>query len=144
VSDGGLGWLYDFMSKADKAGLRVDFVAVHYYRAVADPGDGRTAAAQLKAFAQDIHNRTGRPIWITEWNNGANWTPHRDPSEGEQKRAIQAMIDMLDETPFIERYALYNWVEDGRKLKRNDNSLTPAGEVYRNQKSPVFFTQPDY
>lgn len=144
VSDGGLGWLYDFMAKADKAGLRVDFVAVHYYRSVPDPGDGRTAAAQLKAFAQDIHNRTGRPIWITEWNNGANWTPHRDPSESEQKRAIKAMIEMLDETPFIERYALYNWVEDGRKLKRNDGSLTPAGEVYRDDRSPVFFTQPDY
>ena len=47
VSDGGLGWLYDFMAKADAAKLRVDFVAVHYYRAVEDPGDGKAAADQF-------------------------------------------------------------------------------------------------
>ncbi len=144
VSDGGLGWLYDFMNKADRAGLRVDFVAVHYYRAVPDPGDGRAAAAALKGFLDDIHQRTKRPIWLTEWNNGANWTPHRDPTEKEQARAIGAMIEMLDETPYVERYALYNWVEDGRMVKRKDGSLTPAGEVYRDQRSPLFFTQPKY
>ena len=66
VSDGGLSWLYQFMAKADAAKLRVDFVAVHYYRAVEDPGDGRAAAAQMEAFLEDIHKRTRRPIWITE------------------------------------------------------------------------------
>lgn len=141
VSDGGLKWLYEFMDKADAAKLRVDFVAVHYYRAVSDPGDGRAAAAQLKGFLDGIHKRTKRPIWITEWNNGANWTSAPDPNEKEQRRAIQAMIDMLDETDFVERYAIYNWVEDGRMVQRKDNSLTPAGEVYRDQKSPLAYRQ---
>ncbi|MCU0796748.1 MAG: glycosyl hydrolase [Akkermansiaceae bacterium] len=141
-SDGGLGWLYEFMDKADKRGLRVDFVAVHYYRAVPDPGDGRNAAAQFKAFLQDIHNRTRRPIWITEWNNGANWTPHRDPNPTEQKRAIEAMIEMLDETPWVERYAPFNWVEDSRKFVGDKGALTPAGEMYRDHVSPIFFQQP--
>ena len=144
VSDGGLEWLYDFISKAEKSSLRVDFVAVHYYRAVADPGDGRAAAEQLKVFVDDIHRRTGRPIWITEWNNGANWTSAPDPDEQQQRRAIEAMTEMLDEHPFVERYALYNWVEDGRRLVREDGALTPAGEVYRDRNSPVFFTQPSY
>ncbi len=27
-------------------------------------------------------------------------------------------------------------------LQRDDGSLTPAGEVYRDQISPVYFTQP--
>lgn len=141
VSDGGLGWLYEFMEKADGKNLRVDFVAVHYYRAV-DPGDARGAANQMRDFLKGIHDRVKRPIWITEWNNGANWTNAGDPDERQQKAAIAAMIKMLDETPFVERYALYNWVEDCRALKRKDDSLTPAGEVYRDQKSPVFFTQP--
>lgn len=44
--------------------------------------------------------------------------------------------------PCVERYALYNWVQDGRKLVRNDETLTPAGEIYRDKDSPVFFTQP--
>lgn len=141
VSDGGLKWLYEFMEKADKKKLRVDFIAVHYYRAVGDPGNGRAAAAQMKAFLEDIHKRTKRPIWITEWNNGANWTKARDPNDREQRRAIQAMIDMLDDTEYVERYSLYNWVEDSRMLQRKDGSLTPAGETYRDQRAPIAYQQ---
>lgn len=142
VSDGGLGWLYDFMKKADERKLRVDFVAVHYYRATADPGDARGAANQMRSFLEQIHERTKRPIWITEWNNGANWTSAPDPNEKQQKAAIEAMIKMLDETPFVERYALYNWVEDCRMVKDKKNALTPAGEAYRDKVSPLAFSQP--
>lgn len=141
VSDGGLGWLYEFMAKADAAKLRVDFVAVHYYRAVADPGDGRLAASQMEAFLEGIHKRTRRPIWITEWNNGANWTSGKDPTEKEQSHAIEKMIEMLDKLPYVERYALYNWVEDCRMLQRKDGSLTPAGETYRDHVSKTAYEQ---
>ncbi|WP_367874419.1 glycosyl hydrolase [Luteolibacter sp. Populi] len=141
VSDGGLGWLYDFVGKADAAKLRVDFVAVHYYRAVADPGDGKAAAAQFLNFVKDIHERTKRPIWITEWNNGANWTNARDPDAKEQAKAIEEMIKALDKAPFVERYALYNWVEEGRELQRKDGTLTPAGEIYRDKVSPLAYKQ---
>jgi len=144
VSDGGLGWLYDFMKKADEKKLRVDFVAVHYYRAVGDPGDGKAAASQFYNFIKEIHERTGRPVWITEWNNGANWTSGRDPDAKEQAKAVEEMIKMLDKTPFVERYALYNWVEEGREIKRKDNSLTPAGEIYRDKLSPLAFKQQKY
>lgn len=141
VSDGGLGWLYEFMDKAEKLGLRVDFVAIHYYRAVGNPGDGRAAASQLYSFIENVHERTGKPIWITEWNNGANWTSAPDPSPNDQKRAIEAMIEMMEETPFVERYALYNWVEASRELVRNNGSLTPAGEVYRDLQSTFSYQQ---
>lgn len=144
VSDGGLGWLYDFMKKADEKKLRVDFVAVHYYRAVADPGDGKAAASQFYNFIKEIHERTGRPIWITEWNNGANWTGGRDPNAKEQAKAVEEMTKMLDKTPFVERYALYNWVEEGREIKRKDGSLTPAGEIYRDKASPLAYKQEKY
>jgi len=141
-SDGGLGWLYEFMDKADRQGLRVDFVAVHYYRGHGNPGDAKGAANQMKAFLQRVHDRTRRPLWVTEWNNGANWSQEPDPNERQQRDAIREMIEMLDETPFVERYALYNWVEPVRELVRKDGSLTPAGQVYRDQRSPVFFRQP--
>lgn len=141
-SDGGLNWLYEFMDKADKANLRVDFVPVHYYRATEDPGDAKGAAEQFYRFLKGVHDRTKRPLWITEWNHGANWTKAPDPNERQQKAAITAMIEMLDETPFVERYALYNWVEDCRALQRKDGSLTPAGEAYRDHVSAPAFTQP--
>ncbi|MES2658812.1 MAG: glycosyl hydrolase [Verrucomicrobiota bacterium] len=143
VSDGGLGWLYQFMDRADAAKLRVDFVPVHYYRAVNDPGDAEAAASQFHQFLKGIHDRVKRPLWVTEWNNGANWTKAPDPDEKQQKDAIEAMIRMLDETPFVERYAIYNWVEAVRHVRNDDGKLTPAGVVYRDKVSPVSFVQPD-
>jgi hypothetical protein len=140
VSDGGLGWLYEFMEKADDAKLRVDFIAVHYYRAT--PGNNpRAAANQMHDFLKEIHDRTKRPIWITEWNNGANWTGGDDPSVSEQKECIEEMIKMLDKTEFVERYAIYNWVEECREVLDKKGQPTPAGKVYRDKKSPLAYEQ---
>jgi hypothetical protein len=61
-----VGWFYEFMGEADAAGLRVDFVAVHYYRAVANPKDAKGAANQFYQFLKGIHDRVKRPLWITE------------------------------------------------------------------------------
>jgi hypothetical protein len=52
------------------------------------------------------------------------------------------MIKMLDETPFAERYAIYNWVENVRHVRNDDDKLTPAGEPCRDKESPVSFKQP--
>jgi hypothetical protein len=142
VSDGGLGWLYQFMDRADQMGLRVDFVAVHYYRAVGNPADPEAAARQLYNYVKQIHDRTHRSIWLTEWNNGANWTKAPKPTYAQEKAAVAAMIKMMDSTPFVERYALYNWVEDVRNVQRKDGSLTPAGEAYRDEVSPLSYVQP--
>ena len=141
TSDGGQGWLYKFLDKADATGLRVDFVAVHYYRAIADPNDAKGAASQFYQYLKAVHDRVKRPLWITEWNNGANWTHAKKPDSNQQRAAIAAMIKMLDETPFVERYAPYNWVDDTRQLVRKDGSLTLAGEAYRDKKSPLAYTQ---
>jgi hypothetical protein len=67
TSDGGLSWLYDFIDQADALNYRVDFVAVHCYQ-------GCYTAMQWYNWLRAVHERTGRPLWVTEWNNGANWT----------------------------------------------------------------------
>ena len=144
VTDGGRdGWLYPFMDQADADGLRVDFVAVHYYWCYS-PSNPSGAASQMYNFLKAVHDRTKRPIWITEWNNGANWTGCGDPTYAQQAEAIGAMVDMLDSTPWVERYALYNWVEDVRRLEWDDGSLTTAGEVYRDQVSSISYQQQAY
>jgi hypothetical protein len=51
------------------------------------------------------------------------------------------MIDMLESTPFVERYALYNWVEDVRRVKWDDGSLTAAGVRYRDKVSSLAYRQ---
>ncbi|HXR07382.1 MAG TPA: LamG-like jellyroll fold domain-containing protein [Candidatus Acidoferrum sp.] len=137
------GWLYPFVQQADAAGYRVDFVAVHYYWAW-NPTDPGGAANQMYSFLLDIWNNTHRPIWITEWNNGANWTdnnPYAVPTYAQQQACIAAMTQMLESTPFVERYAFYNWVEDARSLVTSSNTVTPAGTTYSNLVSNISYAQ---
>lgn len=141
VSDGGLNWLYSFIDQADAAGLRVDFVPVHYYRSFSNAADPDGAATQFYNFLKGVHDRVKRPLWVTEWNNGANWTSGPDPTFAQQQATVAKMIAMLDNTPFVERYAIYNWVEDVRRVKWDDGSLTDAGVAYRDKVSPLSYVQ---
>ncbi|MDW8383051.1 MAG: glycosyl hydrolase [Verrucomicrobiota bacterium] len=141
TSDGGRsGWLYPFMQQAEAARLRVDFVAVHYYWCW-NPADPSGAANQFYNFLKATYDQVKRPIWITEWNNGANWTGCADPTFAQQQACIAAMVQILEETPWVERYALYNWVEDVRRVKWDDGSLTAAGVTYRDQPSRIGYLQ---
>jgi autotransporter-associated beta strand protein len=143
TSDGGRSsWLYPFVSQADAAGLRVDFVAIHYYQSH-NPADPSGCASQMLGFLQDVWNHTHRPIWVTEWNNGANWTDSQNPppTYAQQQACVQAMVNMLETTPFVERYALYNWVEDTRSLITSSNTVTPAGTYYSNVVSSLAYLQ---
>lgn len=130
-TDGGLNWLYQFMDEADALGYRVDFVAVHFYR-------GGQTAAQLYNWLRDIHLRTGRPLWVTEWNNGANWTCCAPSSYEQQATIIKSFAEEMDAAPFVERYAVYNWLNGNRELIV-DGNLTAAGVVYRDHRSPIGF-----
>ncbi|RZK23397.1 MAG: hypothetical protein EOO63_17715, partial [Hymenobacter sp.] len=138
-TDGGANWLYSFMEKADLAGYRVDFVAVHFYRGCQTP-------QQFYSFLKTIYDRTKRPIWVTEWNNGANWTTSAGcpkPTYAAQAAKIQAFVTMLDTARIVERYSLYQWVEDTRKLFVADSdptTITPAGIAYRDQVSALAYS----
>ena len=141
VSDGGLNWLYSFIDAADAAGLRVDFVPVHYYRSFPNPADAAGIQNQFYWFLKGIYDRVKRPLWVTEWNNGANWTTHPDPTPEQQQAAVAAMIEMLDNAPFVERYSIFNWVEDVRRVTWDDGWPTDAGIIYRDNASPVAYVQ---
>ncbi|HKJ42675.1 MAG TPA: glycosyl hydrolase, partial [Sunxiuqinia sp.] len=135
------GWLYDFIDQCDARNYRVDYVAIHAYWGGKSP---QSWYNDLKY----IHERTGRPIWITEWNNGANWTNESWPDSNhaltdanatKQLNDLKGILQVLDTTSFIERYSIYNWVQDCRAIILNGN-LTPAGEYYANDTSTIAFT----
>ena len=130
----GLTWLYDFMSQAEALNYRVDYVAVHFYKC-------DWTASQYYNWLLGIYQTTGRPIWITEFNNGANWCAGTPPTLAENDTRIGEFIDMLDNAPFVERYAIYNWVGATRELVTG-GSLNPAGVTYRDNTSPLAFVQP--
>ncbi|MES2923567.1 MAG: LamG-like jellyroll fold domain-containing protein, partial [Verrucomicrobiota bacterium] len=135
VTDGGEAWLYEFIDKADAANLRVDFVAIHFYRC-------GYSAQQLYDWLYNIHVQTGRKLWVTEFNNGANWTGCADPTLAQNAATIASFIEMMDNAPFIERYAVYSNVEDVRKMvDSSTGNLTPAGVNYEANPSPLAYSQ---
>ena len=134
---GDYNWLYEFIDSIDARGWRCDFIAVHAY--------WYSDWNSWNSMLTNIHNRTRRPIWITEMNYGANWTgwPGSDRTGSASNQNIQAqhfnpIVDGLEETPWLERYAVYNWVEDCRKVWDNANNvLTKAGQYYADKPSAV-------
>ncbi|SDI60644.1 Por secretion system C-terminal sorting domain-containing protein [Flavobacterium glycines] len=166
------GWLPNFLKKADENNYRVDFTAIHCY--------WYKTAAQWKSDLEYVYNNINgkRPIWITEWNIGANWTGNSfpdgpnlltDANATKHKNDLVAVLNVLDNLDFVERYSIYNWVQDARAMfvtindtwKTNNPDwqnyqwlktapviaswtgnytvLTPAGQYYANNASKKAF-----
>ena len=139
VTDGGLSWLADFMAQAEALDYRVDFIAWHFYRA------GYTAKGYYDAL-KSIYDTYKRPIWITEFNNGCNWTYNGNiPSIEENGRVIEEFINMLDTTSFVERYYVWDGCnEELRMTNSGTGELYPAGEAYQNLVSTMSYTADFY
>lgn len=134
------GTLFDFIDKCDELNYRVDFVALHCYWGGKSPQNWYN---DLKY----IHERTGRPLWITEWNNGANWTTewwpdaskaYTDANARKQLNDLKGILQVLDTASFVERYFIYDWVQDCRAMVLN-GQLTLAGAYYSANKSQIAY-----
>ncbi|YCM44694.1 glycosyl hydrolase [Verrucomicrobiaceae bacterium 227] len=114
---GGMRWLEAFMKEAKRERLKVDFIAVHYYRS-RDPDD-------LENFIDEVAKTYRLPIWLTEFNG---WSGPRDEHEDFLKKALK----FLERERKVERYAYF---EPGagkpHSLLNKDGSLTKMGEMYR-------------
>ncbi|MFI5835736.1 glycoside hydrolase family protein [Micromonospora sp. NPDC051300] len=125
------GWLDRFLSGARERGMRVDFIALHWYGS--DFGDA--APQHLMDYVQAVHERYGLPVWVTEFSL-TNFTGHpRYPSAGQLTEFIRQATARLQAAPYVERYALFPLPASGDAaaigLYREDGMLTPAGEAYR-------------
>ena len=135
----GLNWLYSFMAEANSVGYRVDYIPIHYYKC------GWTTT-QFSNYLAGIYQTTGKPVWVTEWNDGASWCTSGLPgSQAADATAIASDVAMLDSAPFVERYAIYEWFDPSTYLNlittNTPTALTPAGVVYANQQSAMAYTQ---
>lgn len=130
-------WLTTYINHCNDMAYRCDFVAIHAYWGSNECTDGNAWYNRLKA----IYDATKRPIWITEWAYGASWTSESWPSgwndKLEQNRwRVKDIQKKLEEAPFVERYAYYQWDTQYRNLVDwGDGHITPAGKVYRDMKS---------
>ncbi|WP_298239019.1 glycosyl hydrolase [uncultured Algibacter sp.] len=134
-TDGGLNsWLYPFIDRCDELNYRVDFVAIHYYR-----GCNTTNGQGIYNFAKAVHDRTGRPVWITEFSNGAPWSSCTPADETEHAAGLKEMIKRLEEAPFVERYCIFPYFWPFNKTLDSDKQLTENGIVYRDQVSNMAY-----
>lgn len=117
-SDGpGMDYFHSFMAQAKTRKLRVDFVAVHWYRS-------RDAGA-FDAFVDDLGKRYKIPVWVTEFNG---WSG----DEPENYKFLKDALRNLERNRHVERYA---YMEPGKgsplSLFKGDGSLSRLGELYR-------------
>ncbi|WP_026758707.1 glycosyl hydrolase [Sediminimonas qiaohouensis] len=122
-------WQRRFMTEVERRGMRVDFMAVHYY---SNNGDVDAFRNWLIA----VHNEYKRPIWVTEfayidWNR-----PRRATYDANAKFAYEA-IRMMESLPFVERHAWfaanpYPWNGNAPQINLVDNSMrpTPLGKAF--------------
>ena len=144
-------FLQQFMDQAEALNYRVDFIPLHCY--------WNKPVSSWSRELDLIYENYKRPIWITEWNIGANWTtpsrfPNDNPNEITDENAafhleeIIAVLDVLESKEYIERYSIYNWVENARKMIVDVNAefkeTNPNWENYVwLQNAPVIATSND-
>jgi hypothetical protein len=123
------GWLDRFMRGAAERGLRVDFIPVHWYGADFGPD----AAEQLRGYLQAVHDRYGKPVWLTEYAliDFSQGTP-RYPTDEEESAFVKSSTAMLDGLDFVERYAWFA-LTTGTSPTGLYDGTTPsaAGRAYR-------------
>lgn len=123
-------WLDQFMTKARRARLRVDFITVHSYTSP----DVRFFLDRL-AF---LHAKYELPIWVTEYAV-ADWgaTPVR-PSRysGLQiRRFMKDTVAGMRAMPYVERFAWktrapFDPIMGASALYHTDGQLTATGRLY--------------
>lgn len=134
------GWLEQFMEGCRERGYRVDFIAVHCYQDVCDPG----AVSALQSLLTHIYEKYGLPIWLTEFGavDVGSWygNPNPNYSEVAAVQYIQSSTAMLESLGFVERYSWFvdNYggganPENGRysRLFNDDDTLAQTGAAYR-------------
>ncbi|MFJ2949044.1 glycosyl hydrolase [Streptomyces sp. NPDC087226] len=123
------GWLDRFMRGAEQRGLRVDFIPLHWYGADFGPG----AADQLRGYLQAVHERYGKPVWLTEYalTDFSGGTP-RYPDERQQTDFVRSSTTMLNGLDFVERYAWFALSKETSPTGLYDGAVAGAsGLAYR-------------
>ena len=116
-------WQRRFMTEIDRRGLRVDFMAVHYY---STNGDVNEFSNWLIA----VHQEYQRPIWVTEFAF-IDWNRPQQASFDRNAAFVVAAIRMMESLAFVERHAWfaanpYPWNGRAPEINLVDNDLQPT------------------
>lgn len=96
-------WMQDFMAGADDRGLRVDYVAVHWY--------WHPYPNDFMGHLQSIWNLYNKPLWITEFA-AADWSASSSsPNQFSPAQIYTFMAEILwrmEKLDYVHRYAWFN------------------------------------
>jgi hypothetical protein len=130
------GWLDQFMSGAKAKGYRVDFIPIHWY------GSDFSAAAvgQFLGYVDAVHQRYGKPIWVTEYGlQNFTGTP-KYPTTDQEVAFIKGSTAGLESRSYVERYAWFSLPAVGDSLPyglyRDGHTPTAAGAAYKAAGAP--------
>ncbi len=154
-------WLKTFFALADSLNYRVDFVVYHQYEHTTDFAGRINKAVEVS---------NGRPVWVTEWNNGANWTtgnendwpnktgikcdadgnqvaggesitlPNTTGNADKTYNYIKTALANQDALTKLERLHFYNWVQDARSIVL-DGKLTKGGKYFAEYNSDFAYRE---
>lgn len=119
----GQAWFESFMAGVAEQGLRVDFIAIHWY----GWNNGCDSVSGLESHIEWAE-QWGLPIWVTEWGC-------RMQSEEITRSFYNDAVAMFENHPLLERYAWFRSYQDdpawtNGSLVTNDGALTPLGEDF--------------
>ena len=125
-------WMKNFMTQATSAGLRIDFVCVHWY--------GGNSPQGFLDHLEYIHDLYGKPIWITEFAI-ADWdatTPDENQyTLDDALYFMQEVLPELENRDYIQRYSWFPGDINGGPLSCSalwdgNGVFTKIGDFYAN------------
>lgn len=116
---GGMAWLDQFMEGVKKKKLRVDFIAVHWYRS--------SNAGEFDSWLDSLYKKWRRPIWVTEFNAFY--------SGGDRDKFAEQAFKILERHNKVERYSYFTCPtgQPGSlwKSAEGGKELTDLGKTYQ-------------
>jgi len=129
---GNLNWFDPFFEICESLGCRIDFIATHDYRGHVN---------QVMNHLEDLYNRYGHKIWLTEFAKCCT------TNVTEVEDFAREIIPRLEEADFVHRYSWYttryredsvrsdgDWYLDkvNALFIEGTNELTKLGKIYNN------------
>jgi hypothetical protein len=108
------------MDQVQAQGLRVDFIAMHWY----GWNEGSCTVAQLSG-ALNWASQWGLPVWITEFGCMGS----SNPDEETVLSFFKGAAAMLTAQPQVERYAWYPWNTYNHLFE--SGTITALGEAFQ-------------
>jgi hypothetical protein len=117
----GTAWLASFMAQARAAGLRVDFLALHWYGDCSNPQN-------LISYLSGMEASYGLPEWLTEFSC-------INDSAAVNTNFIQQLAPKLAALPYLQRFAWftnrpYSGGYQNTGLLNSSGTLTSVGQAY--------------